>query len=244
MKFDYPATKKVEVVETIHGVELIDRYRWLEDSSDPKVTAWDKAQNGFTDSYISKIPYRNKIKDRLLKFMKIDEMSIPEKVLNGERILQYKKSADHEKWVLYTQKNENSELEELLNPNNWPQDETLHYNVSSRDGKYLVYGVSKGGNEDPVLKVMEIESRKVLSDSVCGWMQYISDWMPDGSGFFYSCKPLKGDVPEGEEFYWPAVYYHKLGTDKNEDKKLYYDDKVKENWYSVQVTEDGKYLKR
>ncbi len=242
VKYNYPETKIMEVTDVVHGVELKDKYRWLENSSDPEVTAWDKAQNDFTDSFISKIPFRNKIKDRLINFMKIDEMSIPQKVLKGERVLQYKKSADDEKWILYTQKNESSELEELLNPNKWAQDETLHYYVASRDGKYLVYGVSKGGNEDPVLEVMEIESRKVLSDSVCGWMQYISDWMPDGSGFYYSCKPLKGEVPEGEEFYWPAVYYHKLGTDKSEDKKLYFDEKVKENWYSIQVTEDGKYL--
>jgi prolyl oligopeptidase len=242
MKFDYPETKKADVVENIHGVELNDAYRWMEDNKDPEVLAWDKAQNEFTDKYISKIPFRNKIRDRLLEFMKIDEMSIPQKVLNGDRIFQYKKNADDEKWVLFTQKNAESQLEELLNPNKWPQDETLHYYHSSRDGKYLVYGVSKGGNEDPVLKVMEIESRKVLSDSVCGWMQYISDWMPDGSGFYYSCKPLKGEVPEGEEFYWPAVYYHKLGTDKSEDLKLYFDDKVKENWYSVEITEDGRYI--
>ncbi|MBU4486890.1 MAG: hypothetical protein KKD38_08175 [Candidatus Delongbacteria bacterium] len=156
MKFDYPETKKCQVVENIHGVEIKDDYRWMEDNKDPEVLAWDEAQNEFTDKYISQIPFRNKLKDRLLEFMKVDEVNIPEKVLNGERILQYKKKADDEKWVLFTRKDENSPEKELLNPNKWPEDETLAYFQASRDGKYIAYGISKGGNEAPVLKVMEI----------------------------------------------------------------------------------------
>jgi len=241
MKFDYPGTKKVEVTDVLHGTEIKDNYRWLEDSKDPEVLEWDKAQNEFTENFISRIPFRNKLKDRLISFMKIDGMDIPEKVLNGERILQYKKKADEEKWVLYTQKDENSTLEVLIDPNNWAEDETLSFYKASRDGKLLCYGVAKGGDEAPVLKVMEIESRKVLDDEVKGWKQHIYDWNPDGKGFYYVALPLKGEVPEGEEYYWQSVYYHKLGTDKSEDVKLYYDTEVKENWYSAMFTEDGKY---
>jgi prolyl oligopeptidase len=242
MKHDYPETKKVEVVETLHGVAIQDDYRWLEDNKDPEVLAWDKAQNEFTDRYISQIPFRNKIRDRLLGFMKIDEMSIPQKVLDGERILQYKKNADDEKWILYTQKDANSPLEVLIDPNKWAADETLGFYSASRNGKLLCYGVSKGGNEAPVLKVMEIESGKVLSDEVQGWKQHIYDWDPDGKGFYYVACPLKGEVPEGEEYYWQSVYHHKLGTDKIEDVKCFFDTEVKENWWGAYYSEDGKYL--
>lgn len=242
MRFDYPETKKNAVKDVLHGTEITDNYRWLEDSKDPEVLEWDKAQNGFTDKYIAKIPFRNKLKDRLLEFMKIDDVSIPEKVLSGERILQYKKKADEEKWVLYTQKDENSPLEVLIDPNKWAEDETMSYYKASRDGKLLCYGVAKGGDEAPVLKVMEIESGKVLSDEVQGWKQHIYDWDPDGEGFYYAAHPLKGEVPDGEEYYWSAVYYHKLGTDKDQDEKLYYDTEIKENWYSAYHSEDGRYL--
>lgn len=242
MKFDYPETKKVEVTDVLHGTEIKDNYRWLEDSKDPEVLAWDKAQNDFTESFLSKILFKEKLKYRLLGFMKIDEMDIPEKVLNGERILQYKKKADEEKWVLYTQKDENSPIEVLIDPNKWAEEETLSYYKASRDGELLCYGVAKGGDEAPVLKVMEIESRKVLEDEVKGWRQHIYDWDPDGEGFYYVALPLKGEVPEGEEYYWQSVYYHKLGTDKREDEKLYYDTEVKENWYWVYHSEDGRYL--
>ncbi|MBN2858568.1 MAG: hypothetical protein JXN63_09235, partial [Candidatus Delongbacteria bacterium] len=164
MKFDYPQTKKVVVKDVLHGVELNDAYRWLEDNKDPEVLAWDKAQNEFADRYISQIPFRDKIKDRLLGIMKIDEMSIPQKVLDGERILQYKKNADDEKWILYTQKDANSPLEVLIDPNKWAEDEEIYDYEVSRDGKYIGYSVMKGGNESPVIKIMDIESRNLLSD--------------------------------------------------------------------------------
>lgn len=242
MKYNYPESKKKEVIDNVHGVEIKDQYRWMEDNKDPEVLAWDKAQNDFTDGYISKIPFRNKIRDRFLDLGKVKNIEEPRKVLNGDRIFQYIKEANEEKWVLYTQKDKNSPQEEILNPNKWDKDDTLHHYQPSRDGKYLAYGIAKGGDESPVLKVMYVESRQILKDEVKGWRQYISDWEPDGSGFYYSAHPLKGEVPEGEEYYWSTVYYHKLGTDKSEDNKLYYDSKVKENWYNCSYSEDGKYL--
>ncbi|MBN2857434.1 MAG: S9 family peptidase, partial [Candidatus Delongbacteria bacterium] len=106
---------------------------------------------------------------------------------------------------------------------------------------YIGYSVMKGGNESPVIKIMDIESRNLLSDEVQGWKQNITSWDVDGKGFYYMSLPLKGEVPDGEEYYWQAVYYHKLGTAKSKDKKLYYDGEVKEYWNGAGFSEDGKY---
>ncbi|NOR44936.1 MAG: prolyl oligopeptidase family serine peptidase [Candidatus Delongbacteria bacterium] len=242
MKFNYPSSKKKEVIDNVHGVEIKDQYRWMEDNEDPEVLAWDKVQNDFTKDYILKTSFRDKIRNRLLELGKVKELDIPHKVHNGSRIFQYIKEADEEKWVLFTKKDENSSLEEILNPNKWDKSDTLHYYKPSDDGKYLAFGIAKGGNEAPELKIMEVESRKVLNDEVKGWKQYISDWSPDGSGLYYSAHPRKGEVPEGEEYYWSTAYYHKLGTDKSEDKKLYYDTEIKENWYGCDFSEDKRYF--
>ena len=44
----YPATRAEAVVDTLHGVEVADPYRWLEDEKSPEVQAWMKAQDAFT----------------------------------------------------------------------------------------------------------------------------------------------------------------------------------------------------
>ena len=38
-------------------------------------------------------------------------------------------------------------------------------------------------------------------------------WLPDGSAFYYTRYPAPDEVPEGEEHYHRAIYFHRLGTD-------------------------------
>ncbi|HET6266346.1 MAG TPA: hypothetical protein VFG11_01400, partial [Acidobacteriota bacterium] len=40
-----PQTKKDGVVDTIHGVQFTDHYRWLEDQQNPETRKWLDAQN-------------------------------------------------------------------------------------------------------------------------------------------------------------------------------------------------------
>jgi prolyl oligopeptidase len=47
VKFNPPATPRIPVVDTLHGVILTDDYGWLEDKTDPRVIEWTKAQHDY-----------------------------------------------------------------------------------------------------------------------------------------------------------------------------------------------------
>jgi prolyl oligopeptidase len=47
-----PATPQRPVVETIHGVKLTDRYRWLEDGKNAEVQAWTRSQHEATLTWL------------------------------------------------------------------------------------------------------------------------------------------------------------------------------------------------
>src|ERR1019366_7951221 len=61
----FPPTKKDNVVEVLHGVKLVDPYRWLEDGKSKDVQAWVEEQNKLTQSILGNVPGRDKIRARL-----------------------------------------------------------------------------------------------------------------------------------------------------------------------------------
>ena len=79
-KFDYPKAKKTEQVDDYHGMKVADPYRWLENPDAPDSREWINAQNKITDAYLSQIPQRQAIKDRLTKLWNYEKFSAPFKV--------------------------------------------------------------------------------------------------------------------------------------------------------------------
>jgi prolyl oligopeptidase len=239
--FTYPATKLVPVVNDYHGTEITDNYRWLEDATSEEVQAWIVEQEAFTHSITDPLPQRTWLEGRFNELWRYDDESIPHPVLEGERLFYWTKKKEDEKWVYMTKANAEAQGQVVLNPNEWAETETLAGTNPSRDGKYVAYGVAHGGDENPVVKVMVTGTGELLPDTLRGWKQSVGSWLPDNEGFFYTCKPLEGEVPEGEHEYWHAAWYHKLGTDASEDVKVFGDDEVKETWHGAWLTEDAQY---
>ncbi|HEX6945059.1 MAG TPA: S9 family peptidase, partial [Casimicrobiaceae bacterium] len=51
--FAPPVTPARPVVETLHGVTLTDRYRWLENGKDDEVVRWTRAQHDATVAWLA-----------------------------------------------------------------------------------------------------------------------------------------------------------------------------------------------
>src|SRR5579859_2463635 len=62
-----PPAEQHPVIDTYHGVTVADPYRWLENTSDPKVHAWSEAQDARTRKYIDSLPQRASIFQQLFK---------------------------------------------------------------------------------------------------------------------------------------------------------------------------------
>ncbi|MBU1881530.1 hypothetical protein KKA08_05805, partial [bacterium] len=239
--FKYPETAKLPVTDNYHGTEITDNYRWLEDGAAPEVAAWVAAQEKLTHKMLDHLPQKQWLIDHYNKMLRVDDEGVPRSLPDGDRMFKYTKAADQDKWVYNTKSDCNAAWKVLIDPNAWEETETLAGPVPSRDGNYLAYGVAHGGDENPIYRVMNLETGEHLPDSLLGWKQYVTSWLPDNSGFYYSAKPLAGDVPEGEEYYWPSAYFHELGTPATEDKKVFSHDEVKEYWHNVSISEEGQW---
>jgi hypothetical protein len=100
---DYPQTRKVDHVDTYHGVKVPDPYRWLEDDNSPETAQWVEAQNKVTFGYLEKIPYRAPLKARLDALFDYPKYSAPSR--KGDHFFFSKNQGLQNQSVLYIQKN-------------------------------------------------------------------------------------------------------------------------------------------
>ena len=239
-KIAYPVTKKVDVVDDYFGTKVADPYRWLEDETSAETKAWIDDQNRVTFAYLDKIPYREKLKARLTELYNYPKISAPFR--RGDTYFFTKNDGLQNQSVFYIQKGENGTPEVFLDPNKFSADGTsvLSSFSLSKDGKYVAYGISKGGSDWSTMSVMEVESRKKLDDEIMWIKNSGVSWQ--GDGFYYSRYPApeKGkELSSKNEF--QAVYFHKVGTPQSKDV-LVYDDKTNAlRFHNVGTTEDERF---
>jgi prolyl oligopeptidase len=64
-----PPTRQDNVREVIHGVEIIDPYRWLEDQESPETRAWIESQNRHSEALLRDRPSLPGLRKRLAELM-------------------------------------------------------------------------------------------------------------------------------------------------------------------------------
>jgi prolyl oligopeptidase len=237
----YPVTEKVDAVDDYFGTKVPDPYRWLENDKDEKVKLWVEAQNKVTFDYLSKIPLREKIRQRLQEIYNYPRFSAPFRA--GEYYFFYKNDGLQNQNVIYIQKGLEGEPKVFLDPNTLSPDGTTRASLVgfSKDNHYAAYSRSEGGSDWQEVRVMEVETGNELEDRI-QWVKFTgAAW--HGNGFYYSGfdKPEEGkELTAKNEF--QKIFYHKLGAPQSEDQLIYEDKAHPLRYHSVYVTEDKKFL--
>jgi prolyl oligopeptidase len=239
----YPTTRKEPVTDTYHGVKVEDVYRWLEDDNSPETKAWVTAQNAVTGKYLSAIPERDAIRERLKNLWNFERMGLPQE--QGGQWFYNMNSGLQEQAVLYTAPSLGGERRVLLDPNVLSKDGTISLSryEPSEDGKLLAYATSGGGSDWNEIRVRDVSTGKDHEDHL-KWVKFSGiSWAKDGSGFFYSRYPTP---PEGAALTQvnenQKLFFHTLGTPQEKDV-LVYERPDQPRWgMGGWITEDGAYL--
>ena len=228
-----PPTRQDNFREVIHGVEIIDPYRWLEDQDSPETRQWIDAQNKYTHSMLDSLPSRAMIQKRLTELMRIDSVGLPFE--KGGRYFLFKKRAEDDLWILYVRKGLNGADEVLIDPHALSPDHTTNIDIedASGDGKLIVYSIRRGGEDETELRVMEVDGRKDLADRLPRALYRGVSIKRDGSGFYYNLQ--RRDVGT-------RIFYHAIGTDPSKDVEVFGKGYGPDKWVSASVSEDGRYL--
>ena len=238
---DYQKTKKIPVVDTYYGNEIIDNYRWLEDDLSKETGEWVDNQNQTTFNYLEKIPYREELKNRLKNLWDYEKVSAPFK--HGQYTYVFKNSGLQNQRVLYRSGND-LQQELFLDPNKFSEDGTtsLAGLSFSKDGSLLSYSISESGSDWRKIITIETETKKIIEDTLVDVKFSGVSWRSN-DGFYYSSydKPKGSELSEKTDQH--KLYYHKLGTSQSEDKLIYGGNIEEKNRYvRGYVTDDNKFL--
>ncbi|HRY32358.1 MAG TPA: prolyl oligopeptidase family serine peptidase [Bacteroidales bacterium] len=237
----YPGTQKVDQVDDYFGTKVADPYRWLEDDNSPETEAWVNAQNMITQEYLSKITFRNKIRDRLTELWDFPKMEVPEK--GGVRLFFLYNTGMQNQHALYMQEAFEQPKELLYDPNKVAPDGSISINQfkASDDGKYIAISISRSGSDWQEIIVMDLKKKKLLKDKI-EWVKFSGISWKD-NGFYYSRydAPKEGTaLTKKNEFH--KIYYHKAGTSQEKDELVYQNPDFPLRNYTATVSDDKRFL--
>ena len=235
----YPKTEKVELIEIIHGYEVQDNYRWLEDFTSEDSKDWVERQNKFTQKFIGRNKYKKSISQDLSKNWETESISIPFKV--KDKIFYYFNNGLWQQSKLMIKDCDTCESKVLLDPNKFSEDGTISLaSISvSNDSKLLAYSISDGGSDWRTWKVLNIETGKILPDQI-EWAKFSNaTWENDNSGFFYQKYEEPKDELLKEINTALKLMFHLLGTHQSEDRVVYENlDQPRWSW-GITVVQDS-----
>ena len=224
-------------VEILHGVEVDDPYRWLEDGDSPETKGWVAEQNERTRAALDGLPGRADLHRRLVRLLQAGQATSPR--VRGDRLFSLDRWGDHEQAVLVVRSASDPTVEPrtVLDPAGLTDDRTaaIDWFHPSHDGRLVAYGVSEGGDERSVLRVVDVDSGEHLADEITDTRAASVGWLPGADGFVYT------RYPAGEE-YGRHVRFHRMGDDPADDAVVFDDAPDPTAWPDVSISRDGRWL--
>jgi prolyl oligopeptidase len=233
-----PETPRRPVTEELHGEELTDPYRWLEEDTE-EVREWTDEQNEYTD-YVLDSPTRDALRPDFEDVARVTDYGAV--TAAGGLYFQTIKAPDEDHAVLYVRASFEEEAVELVDPNTFEGEAaSMNWFTVSPNGDRVAYGYDEGGEEQYDVRVVDTDSGR--------WLDVVPDagrvnpggfaWTDEG---FYSIRtggPAEGEMEEAGEGDQmdKALYYHEHGADPAEDD-LITDEFSEHAWPELEIDDE------
>ena len=227
-----PPTEAHEVVDRLHGVEIADPYRWLEDQAAPATRAWIDEQNAYTDTVLHQLSGRDALRAIAGTVLARDTIGLPYE--RGGRYFYRKRRADQDLDVIYVREGADGPERVLIDPHPLSADHTVSVELLelSKDGTLVVYAVRDGGVDEVSIRIRDVDTGEDLADVLPAARYGNVSLTPDKRGFYYE---RYGDVT-------PRVMYHALGSTPADDRVLFGEGYERHHIPVTLLSDDGRWL--
>ncbi len=210
------------VVDTYWGVDVEDPYRFLEDTADPQVQQWMRAQADATAALLSRIPGRAALRARL------DEIDAAAPAVIGDvarddggRLFYQKRAAGGNQFGLYRRDAADAKEVLLVDVDALAKGAGRPHAIGSfapsPDGRHVAYTLSAAGSEIGTLHVIDAQTGRPVQAPIDRIRSGAIAWLPDGSGFFHArLAPDYERRPRGERFMDARTWFRPLDASETE----------------------------
>ncbi|MFI0444388.1 prolyl oligopeptidase family protein [Actinomadura sp. 6N118] len=180
----HPPAERQPIVEDLHGYQVPDPYRWLEDPSSPQTREWLAAQDELWQKAVGTLSARDELRARGAALAGTGMITAP--MWRGDRRFFLRRAPGQEHAVLHVSA-EDRPSRVLIDPTELDPTglTTLDAWQPCHDGLLLAYQLSTGGTERAELYVMDVETGKVIEGPIDRCRYSPVAWLTDGQGFYY-----------------------------------------------------------
>ncbi len=219
-----PETERVPVVETIHGVEFEDPYRWLDEQDSAATRAFIDRQNEYAEQILGEPAERDWARRRLRELMDTPAIGVPNKAGDYELFTLRRPGEELASIVRREAPGDAAEAgpvkidpageyEVVIDPADLGGEYThLGIGAVSPDGRLMLYNVRVGGEDETTVRLRDLEQKVDLDFELPRALNDQAFFAKDGSGIYYTIR----DRIEGSR-----VRFYTFGTDRAEDALVF-----------------------
>src|SRR6478609_1361623 len=212
-----PVAPVRDQVDTWHGVQVHDPYRYMENLADPEVRNWMLAQGRYARGVLDRLEGRAALEKRFAEI----EAGLGERryditrLASGALFYQLRGKKDRQVKIAMRERPDGPERV-LVDPDVMARStgvpHAVNWWVPSWDGRYLAYGLSAGGSEDATLIVLDVQTGKPVGEPVPRVPDGGVSWLPDSRTIaFNRLRQLTAEDPATEQYLDSAVHLLKVG---------------------------------
>ena len=213
----YPTTRRGDAVDTLHGHEIADPYRWLEDPDSDETRAWVDAQRATTEAYLETLPSRPWFSRTMRQVASRPRAGIPHGYGGWWFLNRNDGTTPQDVWYVGRTVAEVADpaARVMLDPSSWSEDATssLSTFTVSDDGRYMAVARSDAGSDWQRIHVLEVETGQDVGEPELVTKFAEPTWLPDNVSYLYNAFTDPGDAvgTQTEALGRPRVMRHTLG---------------------------------
>lgn len=201
------ATIPEPVIELLHGVEVTDRFRWLEDRTSESTSAWIVGQQLRHDAYFAKITGIDALRRQVAEHLNAETVDQP--VVVAGRVFYRRRWRNQEQGSICVKSVGDSEERVLVDPSSLGPFASVGIHHVSSDGELLAYQLKHGGTDAMEIHFVHTTTGQYLRDSLPLGCARGLLFTPDNGGFFYVHEESSG-------FEDHSIRLHKFGNCSND----------------------------